>query len=314
MQHNIFLSHADADKELATTISRLLNKVSLGQITVWYSSDSRPDTGILPGDFWFNTILKSISEATITIVLLTPNSISRPWIYYEGGVAQSSVNCKKVMPICIGVSKDSIKPPMQMYELYQASDYSSLAEFIGKLLYLLNVFFDEQLCKPELIKCISYINDFKFKDNTCHNNTNNLLIDDIKKYIDTNARFIISQIQQSNIKHDSISKDSYSIPIDTPDNTGTYIVIKNDDMVKDVLDNIYYLINKYVEAFTYMQSWILQEKRTKKYLAIYYSISHLIPAHNLFQPTFHWQIKLLNKPYRETTKDESTIWNYNYEQ
>src|SRR4051794_6043831 len=130
---NFFLSHFSEDKEIAELIANILKRVSLEQIQPWYSSDSSPTGGLNPGSQWFAEILSKLKSSSALIAIITPNSISRPWLYFESGIAQAVENCE-VIPVCVGISKEKVYSPLGAYQIYQLSDYRALRDFIGKLL------------------------------------------------------------------------------------------------------------------------------------------------------------------------------------
>ena len=104
MPHKFFISHYSGDKDIAEVFSNALKDITLGQINPWFSSDSSGNDGLKPGDIWFNQILAKITDSKAVVALLTPNSINRPWIYFESGIAQALEGCD-VIPVCIGTKR-----------------------------------------------------------------------------------------------------------------------------------------------------------------------------------------------------------------
>jgi hypothetical protein len=83
----VFLSHSTRDTEIAAALRKLLVDVFGDRVGVSFSSDQEPGGGIEAGKKWRDWINKEIAEAEQTHVLLTTNSLSRPWILWESGVA-----------------------------------------------------------------------------------------------------------------------------------------------------------------------------------------------------------------------------------
>lgn len=76
MPHKFFISHYSGDKVIAELFSGVLRRITLEQITPWFSSDTSGGSGLKPGDIWFNQILAKITQSKAVVSLLTPNSTS----------------------------------------------------------------------------------------------------------------------------------------------------------------------------------------------------------------------------------------------
>lgn len=68
-----------------------------------------------------------------------------------------------------------------------------------------------------------------------------------------------------------------------------FIRIDSKLTVSDVLDEIYFLLYGKVLPYTYMSSWILREKRKKRYVCIS-SVQDWIPANYIFKPETIWEV------------------------
>jgi hypothetical protein len=318
--HKFFLSHSSSDKNLAEIIAETLKRITLNQISPWFSSDESGAGGLQPGMIWFNAILDKLSKSKAVVAILTPNSISRSWIYFETGIGQTLKDCE-VMPICIGLNRDTIYPPLGLYQCYQLSDYKSLKEFVAKLLLKFDITFDEDMCKPILEKALAKINDFKFEEIE-ENPKIKELIEDLKNHIDKRFFEIREkpniQIADSNLKGSNIAigamqelKSSYSINIDI--NLKNYkskkfLEIRSEDTFTDISNNIYFIIQDYVEPYEYLETWVLREKKSEK-LFIIREVADLIPASILFRPDFEIEIISLDEPYNpEISKNKIIMY------
>ena len=87
----VFISHDTRDAALAEAFSRLLSSVSAGVLKSFRSSDKRGNQGIEYGVEWYPEIMKKLEAASDVVCLLTPNSVGRPWILYEAGVAKGKL-------------------------------------------------------------------------------------------------------------------------------------------------------------------------------------------------------------------------------
>ena len=77
--HQVFLSHATADKWVARTLCE--------QIEAAGATTFRDDRDIKGGDIIPDEIFAQIKRSREFMVLLTPTSVSRPWVLIEIGAA-----------------------------------------------------------------------------------------------------------------------------------------------------------------------------------------------------------------------------------
>ena len=98
----IFISHDTRDAELAEEFSNLLKSASAGALKSFVSSDKKGTRGIEYGLEWYPAIMDKIDEATEVVCILTQQSVERPWILYEAGVAKGKLG-KKVIGIAMGI-------------------------------------------------------------------------------------------------------------------------------------------------------------------------------------------------------------------
>jgi len=98
----VFVSHDTRDAEIAEAFSKLLSSVSTGVLKSFRSSDRRGTQGIEYGVEWFPEIMKKLDEASDIVCLLTQNSVDRPWVLYEAGVAKGKLGTT-VLGIALGI-------------------------------------------------------------------------------------------------------------------------------------------------------------------------------------------------------------------
>lgn len=114
----IFLSHSTTDRAIAESVKELLENVfAKKDVQVEFSSDQGVGGGIPPGAQWLSWIIKRITEADKTYVLLTPNSLAKPWVLWESGAAAGVALATKqptsVVPITFGVSDADVPSPLK---------------------------------------------------------------------------------------------------------------------------------------------------------------------------------------------------------
>lgn len=102
-QSLIFISHDTRDAGIAEAFSNLLKSVSAGVLKSFRSSDKKGNQGIEFGVEWYPEIMKKLEVASDVVCLLTPNSVNRPWILYEAGVAKGKLETP-VHGVALGVA------------------------------------------------------------------------------------------------------------------------------------------------------------------------------------------------------------------
>jgi hypothetical protein len=95
----IFISHAATDRPIAEIIKSELDRVFANGVHVFASSVP----GVMkPGVDWLNEIRENLENATAVVVLITPVSINRPWIWFEVGAYWSRLQkgSGRIYPLC----------------------------------------------------------------------------------------------------------------------------------------------------------------------------------------------------------------------
>jgi hypothetical protein len=96
---------------LAEALSKLLSSVSAGMLKTFRSSDRKGSQGIDFGAEWYPELMKQLDAACDVVCLLTEQSLRRPWILYEAGVAKGKLDVP-VHGLALGVplSKAGVGP------------------------------------------------------------------------------------------------------------------------------------------------------------------------------------------------------------
>jgi hypothetical protein len=322
MGSKIFLSHDHQDDELAKVLASVLSRVTLRQLDVWFSSDESASGGMRPGKPWVEEIRKQLAVSKAIIVLLTPKSLHKPWLLFESGFGAAVPDCD-VIPLCIGVSTGEVQFPLAMYQCYQLADYESLKTFTSKLLQRYQISFDEEMSKPVLKRAIA---DFTRLSQAGRGQSEAqvTLADlslDIKQHIDKRMIELVERREPSvpalstmlgGDKHlpDYDNGLSYTVPITIsfPDFTSRqYLEIDGKTMVQDILDNTYFMLDRWVEPFKYLQTWIIREVKHNVNLVVR-EVGGLIPAKYIFTPGTEWEAVKLDEPYRADASDDTDRW------
>jgi hypothetical protein len=129
----VFVSHDSRDADLAEAFANLLSDVSGGTLKSFRSSDKKGGSGIEFGAEWYTAIMSQLDEATDVVALLTAQSIDRPWILYEAGVAKGKLETT-VFGVALGVPLEKVSTgPFGQFQNC-GDDEDSLTSLVMQLL------------------------------------------------------------------------------------------------------------------------------------------------------------------------------------
>jgi hypothetical protein len=128
----VFISHDSRDAALARHFARLLAGASGGGLKSFRASDRRGAYGIEYGREWYRKIMAKLRAATDVVVLLTPSSLSRPWVVYEAGFAKG-FDAAPVFGVILGVPPAPVASgPFTQFQNCE-SDEESLTQLVIQL-------------------------------------------------------------------------------------------------------------------------------------------------------------------------------------
>jgi len=96
----VFVSHATADKWLATVLCEKIEEMG--------AKTFRDDRDIGGGDDIPDAIRQQIARCNEMVVLLTPESVNRPWVLLEVGAAWGRRRHSRIIAVLCHVTVDSI--------------------------------------------------------------------------------------------------------------------------------------------------------------------------------------------------------------
>ena len=119
---DLFISHIQEEAELAEALMRFLRESSL---EAFLSSDHWQVRG---GERWFDRIAEELNVAKVVILLLSQQSVTRPWINLEAGWGWATK--KAIMPVCFGkLTKGAMpRPYSDLQGLDLRTDYYDLVK------------------------------------------------------------------------------------------------------------------------------------------------------------------------------------------
>ena len=117
--YRVFVSHATADKWLATVLCEKIEETG--------AKTFRDDRDIDGGDDIPDAIRQQIVHCNEMVVLLTPESVNRPWVLFEVGAAWGRRRNSRIIAVLCHVQVDSIPGmiaskkavPINQFDQYQ---------------------------------------------------------------------------------------------------------------------------------------------------------------------------------------------------
>ncbi|MEU4578692.1 toll/interleukin-1 receptor domain-containing protein [Nonomuraea sp. NPDC023979] len=116
---SIFISHTEADGAIANAVSEAVTALfGAGAVSVVYSTSRELGGGVQFGENWFQWITTQVRTATVTLVLLTPTSVHKPWVLWEAGavygaaLAEPQARLRSVRPIAFHIGMNDIPSPL----------------------------------------------------------------------------------------------------------------------------------------------------------------------------------------------------------
>lgn len=312
MPHQLFLSHDSRDKRLADALAKAISRLTLGQLTVWHSSDSSGSGGLKPGHVWLDEVRLQLARSRAVVALLTPRSVARPWLLFESGFGAANTECD-VIPVCVGIDNIGDVPfPLTMYQSYQLVDYESTRRFLEKLLPRYEIQFDEEMARPALTDLIGKLVDEPADEQMRLSSINTPSIDkilgDLKTHIDKRVLEVVALNAPTRFRPQKAG--SYNIVVDLrayiAHSTDQYLEVGSEMSVQDVLDTVFYLLPN-MPMFKYLEKWMLRDTDADLNLVIR-EVGSRIPAYVIFKPNSHWKVVLLSKPYSPEDSRDMDRW------
>jgi len=95
----IFISHTATDQPIADILKAEIDRVFANGVDVFASSILGT---IKPGTDWLSEVKDNLEKAKVVVVLITPVSINRPWIWFEVGASWFRMleGSGRIYPLC----------------------------------------------------------------------------------------------------------------------------------------------------------------------------------------------------------------------
>lgn len=301
--NRVLISHAVEDEPVASLLKSLIERCSLRRFEVWFSSDRSAIGGVPIGTSWLLDLLKRLNDTDVVVALVTPLSVSSPWLYFECGYGASR-HKTSVVPLALGMPLSEIPMPLAAYQGYDLALPTSIDEFLEKLFASASVPFDEEMTRSIRSKVsrqfVALAPQYYEKRSLSDSRSN---LEQLRQFLE--RRFVdlyalVPQLQKAPIVykcHFEVWKEdnnvqSFTIPVDS-----------NMDTVMGITDRCYFKIETLVKPFAYLETWLLRESDTQRRIVIK-EISDIVPARYVFKPGQTYRLELLDSPYDPSSGEE----------
>lgn len=273
-------------------LANIIRKISLNQINIWFSSDRDVSGGFLAGDNWFQAILKNLRNSQAVVSLITPNSNNNPWILYESGYAEALENTK-LIPLKFLININEVSIPLQQKQIFSFSKIDEANIFLKKVLDSYDIMYDEEVFKDYVSEKIDQMRDcYKEIEEIVKEAPYDLLSEKIDNYFE----LILNSMAFNAVGF----QKEYEVLLEFRNSNGNkvieYIKIKPSLRICDVLDSVFFILNGKVQPYKYLETWIIKEKETGRYVVIS-DVQNLILAKDIFRPNTKWEVEFLDRPY-----------------
>lgn len=115
---DVFISFIHEEQAVAEAVQKFLKKVLEDRAEVFMSADTWQ---VYAGELWLERIEVELNKAKVIILMLSPESVGRPWVNFEAGGAFFLK--KIIIPVCFdGLSKGTMPKP---YSNFQGVDLNN---------------------------------------------------------------------------------------------------------------------------------------------------------------------------------------------
>lgn len=149
---SVFMSFIHEEEYDVVQIRLFIQEVLQYRVETFMSSDQ---SVIYAGEDWMARIFDELKSATVLLSMLSPRSITRPWINFEAGAAW--MNEKKVIPVCFrNLTIGQLPKPYSSLQAVDISMYDGAYYLVNSIAHYLELpdpekpIFHEYLSRPTL--------------------------------------------------------------------------------------------------------------------------------------------------------------------
>ncbi len=111
----VFISFIHEEQQYAECVQRFIKAVLGDEVGAFLSADTWQ---VYAGERWLDRIIEELKAARVAVLMVSPESVKRPWVNFEAGAA--TIRNIVIIPVCFGgMAKGTLPKP---YSNYQAVD------------------------------------------------------------------------------------------------------------------------------------------------------------------------------------------------
>jgi hypothetical protein len=304
----VFLSHSQTDREVAETLANAIRRTTLRQVDVWFSSDEDPNAGILAGETWAATITRRLRESRTLLALLTNDSVAKSWVYFECGfvAGREDTNDAKVVPVCFGLDPTRVPLPLALYQIYSLDTPEAFATLLAKIAGRFDLHFDRAMARPVIDECLVDLAAIRAKSRreASTMEARDQGFEQMRDLVDRRFMELAAMLSRDAAPGASgtgAAMPEYSVRVEIAFNdfSETELVsIRPTTSLQDVLDGLYFNLDRRVLPYRYLQQWVLlRASPLPQRPLIVRGVQEDVPASVVMPPGSRWRLVALNKPY-----------------
>lgn len=125
--YDVFLSYSSASQPWVRKFTQAL---TASGITTWFDAHE-----ILPGDRWQDQIEKALRQSRVLVMVLTLESVQRPWTFFELGAALA--DGKRIVPVLSeGVEPGDIPALVRQFQFVREKSPEAAAKRVAEAVML----------------------------------------------------------------------------------------------------------------------------------------------------------------------------------
>lgn len=164
MKPRLFISHASQDGELADALKKEIEKVFAKGVDVFCTSSPG---SVQASDDWLQQIEHNLSTTQAVIVIVTPVSINRPWLWFEIGATwlKGRTGDCKIYPVCAPeIPLDELPTPLDRLQAMSMGNPSHLKQLFQALIHQFNFGNISSFRADNITKCLPEYADVDASD------------------------------------------------------------------------------------------------------------------------------------------------------
>jgi hypothetical protein len=129
----LFISHSREDAELALALKQRLESLFSRSVEIFVSSDI---ASVHAASMWLPSVRAAIDRAALVVVLVSRQSLTRPWVNFEAGAA--FILDKPILPACLGgLIPDELPIPFKLFQAVDLREEAGIRALFARVASLL---------------------------------------------------------------------------------------------------------------------------------------------------------------------------------